>query len=220
MGLILAERGATYIATAMHSCAFSRDNETRASRTPKWTEPKSWSGCAKGLCATRHPIYRGAEARIWPGSGAGGPAGAARKISRTLDRVEDLLPLSLEIARLKMWAARRKSSRRGEDHPVIWSTMCRWPSREADPFEQAARRETLARLESALAQLGERCRELFRLKLEGYTFRGDPGAAESGGAEHALYLGFPLPQAASGTTGRELGSSGAKRRRRASEIKK
>ncbi len=28
----------------------------------------------------------------------------------------------------------------------------------------------MARLESALADLGERCRELFRLKLEGYSF--------------------------------------------------
>ena len=35
---------------------------------------------------------------------------------------------------------------------------------------RAARRERLALLESALATLGERCRELFRLKLEGFTF--------------------------------------------------
>jgi RNA polymerase sigma-70 factor (ECF subfamily) len=36
----------------------------------------------------------------------------------SLDRVEDLLPLSLEIARFKIWAVRRKSARRGEDHQV------------------------------------------------------------------------------------------------------
>ena len=41
---------------------------------------------------------------------------------------------------------------------------------DADPFEQAAHGERVARLESAVAELGERCRELFRLKLEGYTF--------------------------------------------------
>ena len=35
-----------------------------------------------------------------------------------LDRIEDLLPLSLEIARLKIWAARRKSGRRGEDRQI------------------------------------------------------------------------------------------------------
>jgi RNA polymerase sigma-70 factor (ECF subfamily) len=86
-----------------------------------------------------------------------------------LDRVEDLLPLSLEIARLKLWAARRKSIRRGEDHAVNVDDMP-LASREADPFEQTARRETLARVESAVAQLGERCRELYRLKLEGLSF--------------------------------------------------
>src|SRR5580692_5249024 len=52
-----------------------------------------------------------------------------------VDRVEDLLPLSLEIARLKLWAARRKSSRRGEDHPVNLDDVA-LTSHEADPFEQ------------------------------------------------------------------------------------
>jgi RNA polymerase sigma-70 factor (ECF subfamily) len=86
-----------------------------------------------------------------------------------LDRIEDLLPLSLEIARLKIWAARRKSVRRGEDRNVPVDDLP-LAGGEADPFEQASRRESVSRLESALAQLGERCRELFRLKLEGYTF--------------------------------------------------
>src|SRR5579862_2502332 len=36
----------------------------------------------------------------------------------TLDRAEDLVPVSLEIARLKIWAARRKSVRRGENTQV------------------------------------------------------------------------------------------------------
>ena len=39
-----------------------------------------------------------------------------------------------------------------------------------DPFDQAVRRERLERLESILGELGERCRELVRLKLEGRTF--------------------------------------------------
>jgi len=86
-----------------------------------------------------------------------------------LERVEDLLPLSLEIARLKLWSARRKSSRRGEDRPVNLDDVA-LPSHEEDPFEQTARLETVARLEAALAQLGERCRELYRLKLEGHSF--------------------------------------------------
>jgi RNA polymerase sigma-70 factor (ECF subfamily) len=86
-----------------------------------------------------------------------------------LDRIEDLLPLSLQIARLKIWAARRKSRRRGEDRQMPVDDLP-LADTEADPFEQASHRERVARLESALSELGERCRELFRLKLEGYTF--------------------------------------------------
>ncbi len=86
-----------------------------------------------------------------------------------LERLEDLLPMSLEIARLKLWAARRKSLRRGENFPVNVEDLP-LPSRDPDPFEQASRRETLARVEEALKQLGERCRELYRLKLQGYSF--------------------------------------------------
>lgn len=86
-----------------------------------------------------------------------------------LDRVEDLLPLSLEIARLKVWAVRRKATRRGEDKQVSVDDLP-IAGRGDDPFEQAAKRESLDRLESAMKELGERCRELYRLKLEGYSF--------------------------------------------------
>ncbi len=88
----------------------------------------------------------------------------------TLDRVEDLLPLSLEIARFKIMGARRKIVRRGENTQV--SVVGRFAAgvNLADPFDQAARRERLARLEAALAELGDRCRDLFRLKLQGFTF--------------------------------------------------
>ncbi len=87
----------------------------------------------------------------------------------TLDRVEDLLPLSLEIARFKIMPAGRKIVRRGE-HTQVSVDDLPLAGSGADPFEQAARRERLERLEKVLAGLGERCRELFRLKLEGYTF--------------------------------------------------
>ena len=86
-----------------------------------------------------------------------------------LDRVEDLLPLSLEIARLKIWAARRKVLRRGEDRQVSLDDLPLAGS-GPDPFESAAQRERIEHLETALAALGERCRDLFRLKLEGYSF--------------------------------------------------
>lgn len=87
----------------------------------------------------------------------------------TLDRVEDLLPLSLEIARFKIMAARRKAARRGE-HTRISVDDVPLASTGADPFEQAARRQDVERLEQALAGLGDRCREIFRLKLLGLTF--------------------------------------------------
>jgi RNA polymerase sigma-70 factor (ECF subfamily) len=87
----------------------------------------------------------------------------------SLERVEDLLPLSLEIARFKMLGARRKMVRRGEHNQVSVDDLP-LAGGDASPYDQAARRERLERLESALATLGERCRELFRLKLEGYTF--------------------------------------------------
>jgi RNA polymerase sigma-70 factor, ECF subfamily len=86
-----------------------------------------------------------------------------------VDRVEDLLPLSLEITRLKIWGARRKSVRRGENTSVSVDDLP-LAGPLPDPLEQAERRQRLDNLEAALKQLGERCRELFRLKLEGHSF--------------------------------------------------
>jgi RNA polymerase sigma-70 factor (ECF subfamily) len=86
-----------------------------------------------------------------------------------IDRVEDLLPLSLEIARFKIWSVRRKSVRRGETTSVSVDDLPLAGS-EPDPLEQAERRQRLDNLEAALTQLGDRCRELFRLKLEGHSF--------------------------------------------------
>ncbi len=86
-----------------------------------------------------------------------------------LDRVEDLLPLSLEIARFKILGTRRKIVRRGE-HTQVSVDDLPLASGGEDPFDQALRRERLERLEAAIAGLGDRCRQLFRLKLEGYTF--------------------------------------------------
>jgi RNA polymerase sigma-70 factor (ECF subfamily) len=86
-----------------------------------------------------------------------------------IERIEDLLPLSLEIARFKILGARRKVVRRGE-HTQVSVDDLPLASGGADPFEQAARRQQLDRLEAVLKELGERCRELFRLKIEGHTF--------------------------------------------------
>jgi RNA polymerase sigma-70 factor, ECF subfamily len=86
-----------------------------------------------------------------------------------IERIEDLLPLSLEIARFKILGARRKVVRRGE-HTQVSVDDLPLASDGDDPFQQAARRQQLDRLEAVLKELGERCRELFRLKLEGHTF--------------------------------------------------
>ena len=86
-----------------------------------------------------------------------------------LDRIEDLLPLSLQIARFKIAGLRRKIVRRGENTQVSVDDLP-LAAADPDPFQQASRQQTVNRLEAALQRLGERCRELFRLKLEGYTF--------------------------------------------------
>src|SRR5579862_3985317 len=87
----------------------------------------------------------------------------------TLDRAEDLVPLSIEIARFKIIGSWRKTVRRGENTQVSVDDLP-LASKDLDPFEQAATSERLARLENALMGLGDRCRQLFRLKLLGHTF--------------------------------------------------
>ncbi len=83
--------------------------------------------------------------------------------------ITELVPLSFQILKFKMLDFQRKSHRRGqynqesiEDLPL------------ADPHDDPAmlleRKQTMERLIRSLARLGPRCRELFRLKLEGNTF--------------------------------------------------
>jgi RNA polymerase sigma-70 factor (ECF subfamily) len=86
-----------------------------------------------------------------------------------VDRIEDLLPLSLEIARFKIWGARRKTVRRGENIAVSVDDLP-LAGTGPDPLAQAEARQRVDRLEAALLSLGDRCRELFRWKLEGLSF--------------------------------------------------
>lgn len=86
-----------------------------------------------------------------------------------LERPEDLLPLSLQIVRLKIMSLRRKAVRRGEysrvsidDIPLV--------DLDSNPADYAERQETVERLSRAIGQLGDRCRRLIRLKLLGKTF--------------------------------------------------
>ena len=76
-----------------------------------------------------------------------------------LERLEDLLPLSLQIVRFKMMALRRKAQRHGE-YTQVATDEIQLVDGAADPLELAERREMRERLVTGVAQLGERCRKL------------------------------------------------------------
>jgi RNA polymerase sigma-70 factor (ECF subfamily) len=86
-----------------------------------------------------------------------------------VDQLEELLPLSLQILRFKILAFRRKAARHrdGEAIPIDEQPIA---FEGPDPESLLARRELLDRLQKALEGLGDRCRELFRLKLLGKSF--------------------------------------------------
>ncbi|WLT30774.1 RNA polymerase sigma factor [Geothrix sp. PMB-07] len=86
-----------------------------------------------------------------------------------LDRLEDLLPLAFQILRFKLAAHRRKAARRGE-YDAVDVDVCPPASDAPDPATVLERKELLAKLMGGIAAMGERCRELFRLKLQGRTF--------------------------------------------------
>jgi len=86
-----------------------------------------------------------------------------------VERLEDLVPLSLRILRFKMMAYYRKAQRRGEHSSVPVEEM-QLPDGAADPEVQAERWEITTRLAEAVRQIGDRCRELLRLKLAGRSF--------------------------------------------------
>jgi RNA polymerase sigma-70 factor (ECF subfamily) len=86
-----------------------------------------------------------------------------------LDRLEDLLPLSLKIVRFKMLAHRRKARRHGEFTQVSPDEI-QMPDERTDALTAMEQREAREGLMAAIAKLGERCRKLLALKLEGRTF--------------------------------------------------
>jgi len=81
----------------------------------------------------------------------------------------DLVPLAFQVLRFKMLDAHRKSLRRGEYNQESVDDL---PLAEPgdDPMVQLDQKQRVDRLLAAMAQLGERCRELFRWKLEGKSF--------------------------------------------------
>jgi len=86
-----------------------------------------------------------------------------------VEALEELVPLAMQITRFKIMALYTKSQRRGEGAAI---PVDEFPI--PDPAEDAEamleRRERLDRLETALLALGDRCRDLFRLKLQGLKF--------------------------------------------------
>jgi RNA polymerase sigma-70 factor, ECF subfamily len=83
--------------------------------------------------------------------------------------LEDLVPLSLQVLCFKMAAHVRKSIRRGEMSAIsTGEAFLADPS--PGPEVSASRQELLELLRKAIPKLGERCREIFRLKLLGRTF--------------------------------------------------
>jgi len=81
----------------------------------------------------------------------------------------ELVPLAFQVLRFKMLDAHRKSLRRGEYNQESVEDL---PLVELgdDPMTQLDQKQRVDRLLAAMAQLGDRCRELFRWKLEGKSF--------------------------------------------------
>jgi RNA polymerase sigma-70 factor, ECF subfamily len=81
----------------------------------------------------------------------------------------ELVPLAFQVLRFKMLDAHRKSFRRGEYNQESVDDL---PLADPgdDPATQLDQKQRVDRLLTAIGQLGERCRELFKWKLEGKSF--------------------------------------------------
>jgi RNA polymerase sigma-70 factor (ECF subfamily) len=81
----------------------------------------------------------------------------------------ELVPLAFQVLRFKMLDAHRKAFRRGEyQQESVEDLPLADPGR--DPASQLDQQQRVDRLLAAITQLGERCRELFKWKLEGKSF--------------------------------------------------
>lgn len=83
--------------------------------------------------------------------------------------LSELVPLAFQVLRFKMLDAHRKALRRGEYNQESVDDL---PLADPgdDPSTQLDRKQRVDRLLNAITRLGERCRELFRYKLEGKSF--------------------------------------------------
>lgn len=83
--------------------------------------------------------------------------------------LNELLPLAFQIMRFKLAAHWRALARHGETQAVDAESF-HLASPDGDPLLAAQQRERLELLSRALLQLGERCREIFKHKLQGKNF--------------------------------------------------
>jgi len=81
----------------------------------------------------------------------------------------ELVPLVFQVLRFKMLDAHRKSLRRGEYNLKSIDDLPIADSRD-NPETELERKQKVDRLLHVMSQLGERCRELFKWKLEGKSF--------------------------------------------------
>jgi RNA polymerase sigma-70 factor (ECF subfamily) len=98
---------------------------------------------------------------------------------RHVEAPEEMLPLGLKILRFKMMGFHRRRSRRGEHRQVaVEDEPLTNPA--PDPEMLAVRNEARQRLREAMKKLDGRCRELFRLKLQGRSFAEIQGILKAG----------------------------------------
>lgn len=90
------------------------------------------------------------------------------KYSQVTELVE-LVPLAFQVLRYKMLDAHRKALRHGEYNQESVAELP-LPDTGDDPVTQLDQKQRVDRLLAAIAQLGDRCQELFRWKLEGKSF--------------------------------------------------
>ena len=90
------------------------------------------------------------------------------KYARVTELTE-LVPLAFQVLRFKMLDAHRKSLRRGEYNQ---ESVDKLPLANPgdDPATLLDQKQRVDRLLAAVAQLGDRCRDLLTLKLEGHSF--------------------------------------------------
>jgi RNA polymerase sigma-70 factor (ECF subfamily) len=86
-----------------------------------------------------------------------------------LIELTELVPLAFQVLRYKMLDAHRRALRRGEYNQESIDDLPLADPND-DPVTQLDQKQRVDRLLGAIAQLGERCRELFTWKLEGKSF--------------------------------------------------